>query len=281
MGDDTLRLLIVDDEAPARWRLRALVGELHDSGAIVVGEAADAEQALAALRAAPAQAPVDALLLDIGLPGRDGLKLAAALRALALPPAVVFVTAHAGHALTAFELDATDYLTKPVRRERLAEALQRLRQRRSRRPGAAAADVPALVVQDRGRLLRVPHDEVLYLKAEQKYVTLRTAQHRYVIDESLSELEPRLGAGFLRVHRNALVARRAIRALELRVLDEEGEAAEGEQGADTARGRARDADAAAAAEGWAVRVAPLDEWLAVSRRQLAAVRAALAGEAPS
>ncbi|MBX3600444.1 MAG: response regulator transcription factor [Rubrivivax sp.] len=263
MADEALRLVIVDDEAPARWRLRALLGELPDSGAEVVGEAANADQALAALRAAPADAPVDALLLDIGLPGRDGLKLAAALRALAQPPAVVFVTAHAGHALTAFELDATDYLTKPVRRERLAEALQRLHQRRARRAGSAVAEGPALVVQDRGRLLRVPHDEVLYLKAEQKYVTLRTAQHAYVLDGSLAELESRLGAGFLRIHRNALVARRAIRALALRPA---GEAAGSEGGDGT--------------EGWAVQVAPLDEWLAVSRRQLAAVRAALADAEP-
>ncbi|MBX3636161.1 MAG: response regulator transcription factor [Rubrivivax sp.] len=259
MPDTPLRLLIVDDEAPARWRLRALVGELGDAAAEVVGEAADAEQALAALRAAPAGAPVDALLLDIGLPGRDGLKLAAALRALPQPPAVVFVTAHAGHALTAFELDAADYLTKPVRRERLAEALHRLRLRRARRGGAALAEAPALVVQDRGRLLRVPHDEVLYLKAEQKYVTLRTAQHSYVLDDSLADLEQRLGGGFLRIHRNALVARRAIRALELRAVEGGDTGGDGEAG-------------------WAVRVAPLDEWLAVSRRQLAAVRAALTSE---
>jgi two-component system response regulator AlgR len=260
MAEEPLRLVIVDDEAPARWRLRALLGELPGSAAEVVAEAATADEALAALRAAPAAAPVDALLLDIGLPGRDGLKLAAALRALPQPPAVVFVTAHAGHALTAFELDATDYLTKPVRRERLAEALQRLHLRRARRTGAPAAEGPALVVQDRGRLLRVPHDEVLYLKAEQKYVTLRTAQRRYVLDDSLSELEQRLGAGFLRVHRNALVARRAIRALALRPGEGADAGAEGEVG-------------------WAVQVAPLDEWLAVSRRQLPAVRAALAAEA--
>lgn len=263
MAEDPLRVLIVDDEAPARWRLRALLDELPDRAAEVVAEAATADEALAALRAAPADAPVDALLLDIGLPGRDGLKLAAALRSLPQPPAVVFVTAHAGHALTAFELDAADYLTKPVRRERLAEALQRLRQRRARRAGPAAAEAPALVVQDRGRLLRVPHGEVLYLKAEQKYVTLRTAQHAYVLDDTLAELEQRLGAGFLRIHRNALVARRAIRALELRPgAGGDGPAGEGD----------------GAAEGWAVQVAPLDEWLAVSRRQLAAVRAALAGD---
>jgi two-component system response regulator AlgR len=104
-------------------------------------------------------------------------------------------------------------------------------------------------------VLRVPVAEVLYLKAELKYVTLRTAQHTFVLDDSLAELETRLGERFLRVHRNALVARAAVRALERRTLAGEGE----EEGG----------------ESWAVRVAPVDEWLAVSRRQLAAVREAL------
>ena len=244
---DALRLLVVDDEELARLRLRALLEALPEAGAVIVGEAGDAEGALALLRAQPA----DAVLLDIGLPGRDGLRLAVALQALPRPPAVVFVTAHAGHALRAFELEAVDYLTKPVRRERLLAALQRVRQR-LRSPAAAPAEGPALVVHDRGRVLRLPHAEVLVLKAEQKYVTLRTAAHAYVLDESLADLEQRLGAGFVRIHRNALVARCAIRELQLRGSD---------------------------ADGWAVRVAPLDEWLAVSRRQLATVRAALAGSA--
>jgi len=244
-----LRLLIVDDEALARLRLHSLVDSLPEAGAVVVGEAGDADSALAWLQAAPA----DAVLLDIRMPGRDGLRLAAAMQALPQPPVVVFVTAHAEHALKAFELEAVDYLTKPVRRERLLAALQRVRQRL--RPVAEALpEGPALVVNDRGRVLRLPYAELLYLKAEQKYVTLRTAEHSYVLDETLTELEQRLGDAFIRVHRNALVARRAIRELELRDVD---------------------------AEGWAVRVAPLDEWLAVSRRQVAAVRAALAGTGPA
>ena len=242
-----LRLLIVDDEALARLRLRSLVGSLPEADAEVVAEAGDAESALALLRTTP----VDGVLLDIRMPGSDGLRLAAALRALDKPPAVIFVTAHAEHALQAFELEAVDYLTKPVRRERLLAALQRLAQRRGPAP-ETAPEGPVLVINDRGRVLRLPHAEVLYLKAEQKYVTLRTADRAYVLDESLTELEQRLGRAFIRVHRNALVARRAIRELQL-----------------------HDADA----DGWAVRVAPLDEWLSVSRRQVAQVRAALAGGA--
>jgi two-component system response regulator AlgR len=146
-----------------------------------------------------------------------------------------------------------------VRRERLQAALQRVMQRTAHglAPGvvprhAAGADEPAIVVSDRGRLRRVPVADVLYLKAELKYVTLRTAGHTFVLDDALSDLEQRLGDRFLRVHRNALVARHAVRALERRTDPEEG------------------------GETWAVQVAPNGEWLSVSRRQLAAVRDALA-----
>jgi len=244
----TLRVLVVDDEPLARLRLRSLLDGMDSPAVQVLGEAADADEALRWLQ----QGSVDALLLDIRMPGRSGLALAEALKALPAPPAVVFVTAHAEHALKAFDLEAVDYLTKPVRRDRLQAALQRVAQRLQ--PAAApAAATPVLVVHDRGRVLRLPLDEVLYLKAELKYVTLRTAGHSYVLDDALADLEQRLealGAGFIRVHRNALVARHAVRALEYR-SEERGE------------------------EGWSVRVAPLDEWLMVSRRQLPAVREAL------
>ena len=246
-----LRIRIVDDEELARTRLRGLLTQCAEPETRVVGEAANATQALVVL----ATQPCDLLLLDIHMPGRDGLALADELRRLVPAPAVVFVTAHAGHALRAFDLDAVDYLTKPVKRERLQAALQRVAQRRGLMAPGAAED-PCLVVSDRGRVVRVPVDEVLYLKAELKYVTLRTLQHSYVLDESLAELQTRLGDRFLRVHRNALVARTAVRELERRSSGGE-------------------ADDEAGAESWAVRMAPLDEWLAVSRRQVAAVREAL------
>ena len=250
-----LRVLIVDDESLARLRLRQLVGECAEPRAVVAGEAPDAAQALAWLEAHDC----DVLLLDVQMPGADGTQLAALLRGRARPPAIVFVTAHAQHAVKAFELEALDYLTKPVRRERLQAALQRVARRlapRTAAPEAAAADAPVIVVNDRGRVTRVPLGEVLYLKAELKYVTLRTVRHTHVLDEPLADLEARLGERFLRVHRNALVARHAVRALERRVLAGEGDDESG--------------------EGWAVRVEGLDdEWLAVSRRQLGAVREAL------
>ncbi|MDE2297665.1 MAG: response regulator transcription factor [Burkholderiales bacterium] len=252
-----LRILIVDDEELARLRLRGLVNDCVEPKARVVGEAANAAQALAWL----ATQRCDLLLLDVQMPGRDGTQLAEELRRQPEPPAVVFVTAHAQHALRAFDLEAVDYLTKPVRRERLHAALQRVAQRLALRPSSPPVPAPGadeagvIVVADRGRVLRVPLAEVLYFKAELKYVTLRTAERTYVLDEALSDLEQRLGERFLRVHRNALVARSAVRALERRVVAGERE----EEGG----------------EGWAVCLAPVDEWLAVSRRQVAAVREAL------
>jgi two-component system response regulator AlgR len=250
-----LKVLLVDDEPLARLRLRALLQDCADPASEVIGEAGDAAAAEALLH----QRPCDLLLLDIGLPGRDGMQLAAALRVMPEPPSVVFVTAHAEHALRAFELDAVDYLTKPVSRERLRSALQRVAQRRRApevpQPPADATRV--LVVHDRGRVLRLPLADVLYLKAELKYVTLRTAAHSYVLDDALADLEQRLGDGFLRVHRNALVARSAVRALQRRRSDGAG----GDEGH---------------AEHWAVQLMPTGEWLAVSRRQLQAVREALA-----
>ena len=264
-------MLLVDDEALARLRLRTLIDDCTEPRASVVGEAANAAQALEWLQAqrsgnAPGDRACDLVLLDIQMPGRDGTQLAEELRALPHPPAVVFVTAHAGHALKAFDLEAVDYLTKPVRRERLQLALQRVAGRLA--PLAAAVEPtaqpdPVLVVSERGRVVRVPLAEVLYLKAELKYVTLRTAAHTHVLDDALSDLEQRLGPRFLRVHRNALVARSAISALERRTMIDKG--SDGE-----------DAEEGATSDCWAVQVAPVGEWLAVSRRQASAVREALA-----
>ncbi|HXD41129.1 MAG TPA: LytTR family DNA-binding domain-containing protein [Ramlibacter sp.] len=244
----SLQVLLVDDEALARSRLRTLLGDCTSPTAAVAAEAANSAQAMDLLQ----RHRFDVVLLDIHMPGADGLALAQALRSLAQPPAVVFVTAYAEHAVTAFELEAVDYLTKPVRIERLRTALQkveRLAQAKLGAPPAAAPEI--LLIQDRGRTERVPLAEVLYFKAELKYITVRTAAKSYILDASLSELEDRHAAHFLRVHRNALVARRAVRALEKHYDPEEG-------------------------EGWAVRLNGIDEVLAVSRRQLSAVREAIA-----
>jgi two-component system response regulator AlgR len=242
----SLQVLVVDDESLARSRLKTLLGGCASPPVTVAGEAGNAAQAMELLR----RISFDAVLLDIHMPGADGLALAQALRALPRPPAIVFVTAHSEHAVAAFELEAVDYLTKPVRLERLQLALQKVE-----RLGAARAaplvDPEVLLIQDRGRTERVPLLEVLYFKAELKYITVRTAARSYILDASLSELEDRHPGQFLRIHRNALVARRAVRALEKHYDPEEG-------------------------DGWALRLNGIDELLAVSRRQLSAVREALA-----
>ena len=242
-----LKMLLVDDEPLARSRMRTLLADCTDPGAEVAGEAANAAQAMEHLR----RQSFDAVLLDIHMPGADGLALAGVLRGLPDAPAVVFVTAYAEHAVSAFDLEAVDYLTKPVRLERLQLALNKVERAVQARNGGQETEQEVLVIQDRGRTERVPVIEVLYFKAELKYITVRTAARSYILDGSLSDLEERHGAQFLRVHRNALVSRRAVRALEKHFDPEEG-------------------------EGWAVRLSGIDESLAVSRRQLSAVREALA-----
>ena len=243
-----LRVLLVDDEALARSRLTTLLGDCLAPSAVVAAEAADAVQAMTALRFGT----FDVVLLDIRMPGMDGVTLAKTIAALPQPPAVVFVTAHAEHAVQAFELEAIDYLTKPVRLERLQQALQKVERLAQSSKGLYADTAEeTLIIQDCGRTERVPLSEVLYLKAELKYVTVRTAVRSYILDGSLSELEEKHAAYFMRIHRNTLIARRAVRALERHFDAEEG-------------------------EGWAVRLNGIDELLAVSRRQLSAVREAIA-----
>jgi two-component system response regulator AlgR len=261
-----LAVLIVDDEPLARMRMRSLVETCPEPRAVVVGEAGDPAEAMQRILTKPC----DLVLLDIVMPGGTGLKLADEIRRMPSGPMVVFVTAHAEHALRAFEVDAADYLTKPVRRERLQAALLRVAQRRAQEPLAAPAG-PVLVVSDRGRVLRVPAAEVLYLKAEQKYVTLCSTRGTWLLDDALADLEQRLGEGFLRVHRNAVVAVAAVRALERR---RGGEEAESGDGADTVMGSGGGGDEG----GWQLQVANGD-WLSVSRRQLPAVREVLARRA--
>ena len=246
-----LNVLIVDDEQLARQRLRTLLGDCAQPMATVGGEAKDAAQALALLE----QVQFDAILLDIHMPGGDGLALARNLKAMpnfqTNPPAIVFITAHAEHAVEAFELTATDYLTKPVRLERLQNSLQKIEHfRQSIRqpdPETPSNFNGVLIIQDRGITERLPLTEVLYLKAELKYISVRTALKTHILEGSLNDLELRFPNHFLRVHRNALVATHAIRSLEKHLDPDEGEC-------------------------WAVRLSGIDEVLMVSRRQLAAVK---------
>ena len=244
----TLRVLLVDDELLARQRLRTLLADCTAPQAEVLAEAANGPQAITALK----QGTFDLVLLDVRMPGMDGVQLAHTISSMSGPPAVVFVTAHAEHAVQAFDVAAVDYLTKPVRLERLQQALQKVeRLVQSRLLQNAYFSVDSLIIQDRGRTEKVPLAEVLYLKAELKYITVRTATRSYILDGALNELEEKYAAQFMRIHRNALIARRAVRALEKHYDAEEG-------------------------EGWAVRLNGIPELLAVSRRQLSAVREAIA-----
>ena len=244
-----LRALLVDDEELARSRLRTLLADCSNPGVVVAAEAATSAQALSALQGAT----FDVVLLDVRMPGPDGVSLARHIASMAASPAVVFVTAHAEHAVQAFEVAAADYLTKPVRLERLQQALAKVeRNIQSKRAPVPDSDEVVLIIQDRGRTERLPISEVLYLKAELKYITVRTATRSYILDGALNDLEETHAAHFMRVHRNALIARRAVRSLEKHYDPEEREA-----------------------EGWAVRLNGISELVIVSRRQLGAVREAI------
>jgi two-component system response regulator AlgR len=215
----TLRAILVDDEALARARLSSLLADLAEEIPVeVVAEASSGEVALA--RAA--DTPADVVLLDIQMPGMSGLEAARRIAALPDPPAIVFVTAYDEHALHAFEVRAVDYLLKPVRLARLREALSRLRPL-SRDEGAGPAPRrDHFSVLEPGRLWRVPVADVLYLRAELRYVTARTREREYLLDESLVKLEEEFGDEFLRIHRNCLVARRHLVGFVRQVDEGEG-----------------------------------------------------------
>ncbi|MCB1738929.1 MAG: response regulator transcription factor [Gammaproteobacteria bacterium] len=208
-----MRILIVDDEPPARARLRAM---LADTGiGEVLGECADGASAMACIL----QQPVDVVLLDIRMPGMDGLEVARHLCALPTPPAVIFTTAYDSHALAAFETQAVDYLLKPIRQDRLVAALQRARSLTRAQLLGLGESVGDNVVRTHvsasinGNLRLVPIAEVCYLRAEHKYVTARHIHGELVLDESLAVMEREFGDRFLRVHRNALVAPAHVRGL--------------------------------------------------------------------
>lgn len=253
-----LRLLIVDDEAPARSRLRDLLGDITaELPTEVVAEAGDG---IAALESIDGMAPgaIDIALIDIRMPRMDGIELAQHLARLAPPPAVIFATAYDEYAVKAFELNAIDYLLKPVRAERLAAALKKARP--AALPETMLRELAPegrhhLRCPERGRVLLVPVAEVLYFKAEQKYVTARTAAREYLLEESLAQLEHEFAARFVRIHRNCLVAREAV--------------------AGCARESAGAAEGDAPEPHWTLVLKGVPERLPVSRRQWAQVKAQL------
>ncbi|KGM52816.1 chemotaxis protein CheY [Lysobacter concretionis Ko07 = DSM 16239] len=209
-----MRVVIADDEPLALARLRGLLKDLP--GIEVVAEAGDGQQALQAC----AEHEPDLVLLDIAMPGIDGLEAARHLAAFEPRPAVVFCTAYDAHALSAFEAEAIDYLVKPVRAERLAAALERVRTfaaGRERNAGSATDRKTGprshLCARLRGSLRLIPVEDVRYLYADEKYVVVHHARGEDLIEESLKSLEDEFGERFLRIHRNCLVARHEITEL--------------------------------------------------------------------
>lgn len=241
-GQD-LYVLVVDDEPLARAKLQSMLAKCTQPRISRVVEAASGEHALIAA----AGCPVNVALLDVQMPGMSGVALARTLRERYQQMAFIFVTAYEDYAFAAFEVEAVDYLNKPVRMERLEAALERAARWLAGRD--TVADEAHLVVRERGALIRVPLASVLYFKAEMKYTTIRTAEREYVIETPLTELETEHAARFVRVHRNALVANAAIVSL--------------------VKHAAPDDDSG---DGWVIHLRSSDETLAVSRRQLAAVR---------
>ena len=249
-----LKVLIVDDEPLARDRLRTLLSDIAAQFAsIVVGEAANGLAALEVLR----DQAVDVVLADIRMPGMDGIELASHLGRLEKPPSVIFTTAYDNYAVQAFDLNAVDYLLKPVRTQRLLAALQKVP---AQHPDAAVlagigqevrgGGRTHLSCHERGRLLLVPVGEVLYFKADLKYVSARTVDREYLLDEALTHLENEFSERFMRLHRSVLVAKTALAGFEKAAGDD------------------------AEAYGWAL-LRGVPEKLPVSRRQWAPAKAAM------
>jgi two-component system response regulator AlgR len=209
-----MKVLIADDEAPARERLKALLARCEPPPELV-GEARDGREAL---RQCAVSKP-DLVLLDIRMPGMDGMDCARGLSRLRDGPDVVFVTAYDDHALAAFEVAAVDYLLKPIRVERLQAALERAARRRSGQNGDtqdewAPSPRSRLCIQGQGGMRLLDLDEVAYFYAEHKLTRVRTARENFLIPESLKILEAEYRSSFVRVHRSALVSIRWIERLE-------------------------------------------------------------------
>jgi two-component system response regulator AlgR len=250
MNSPNLKILIADDEAPARNRLRELLADI--SAINIVAEAKNGHDALN--QANDYQPHI--VLLDIRMPTMDGIEAARHLQKMTNPPAIIFTTAYDSYAMQAFDIQAVDYLLKPIRLERLQVAMGKARALLPQQLEALAAINPQrshFSINERGRILLVPLVDVIYLRAEQKYITIRTAQRKYLLEESLTHLEQEFGKLFIRLHRNCLVARGYIVGYEKRNIDS-----------------AADAHIEAASVGekqWFALLKHVPETIAISRRQ--------------
>ena len=208
-----MKCLVVDDESLARQRLTRLLDDMGEW--TVCGEAANGEQALQQVQ----QLRPDLVLMDIRMPGMDGIEAARHIVQLENPPALVFATAYGDHALEAFETQAVDYLLKPIHPQRLQQALDKARrlssvQLEKLQKSQADSRRTHLCARKRGNLELIPINEVVYLQADNKYVTVCSATQQILIEDSLKSLEQEFSSCFIRIHRNALIAVTAIRGLE-------------------------------------------------------------------
>jgi two-component system response regulator AlgR len=209
-----VKILIVDDEKPARDRLSRMVGELGQHE--LVGEAVNGVEALGMSQS---REP-DIVLMDIRMPGMDGIEAARHIARLDEPPAVIFTTAFSDHALEAFETHAVDYLLKPVKQERLKDAIDaaiRPTRAQAARSGDALSGLEPrqhICARVRGSLVLVPIDNIFYFHAEQKYVTVRHTEGEVLIEDALKALETEFGDRFFRIHRNALVSLEALGGMQ-------------------------------------------------------------------
>ncbi|WP_085830889.1 LytR/AlgR family response regulator transcription factor [Collinsella vaginalis] len=195
-----LRAMIVDDEAPARSELRYLLEQTGEIGSVT--EASSVRSAIETLM----NSRVDVAFLDISMPGASGMQLAEALRKLKTPPAVVFVTAYSDHALEAFEVDAVDYLMKPVEEDRLARAIEKVLSRVKPLPETKATSVERIPVEKGGRKVLIPVEQIRYIMAKDDYSCIFTDDDRFLSTTSLAQFESKLSEfGFFRVHRRYIV----------------------------------------------------------------------------
>ncbi len=209
-----MKILIVDDESLARQRMRDLLTDLGETE--IVGEAVNGSEAIEKT----VTLKPELLLIDIRMPVMDGLEAAMHLQGIENPPMIIFTTAYDEHALEAFEVNAIDYLLKPIRKERLASALQKAHPVSSQqlKDASRAADSNAtrshISVHMRGRITLIPVHDIIYFIADNKYVTVRTATEQHLIEESLVSLEEEFSERFLRIHRGSLVNTDYLRGME-------------------------------------------------------------------
>ena len=255
LPNSAARLLIVDDEIPARRRLRDLLDDCREQFPLTIAdEAANGVEAIEIIN----QGGIDIVLTDIRMPVMDGLEVARHIANMDSPPKLIFVTAFDQYAVNAFELNAIDYLLKPIRQERLLTALNKAITLKPAQAeaiaGAALARRRHLSIHERGKIVLVPMADVLYLKAELKYVTVRTAQKEFLLEESLTKLGEEFAGLFTRIHRNTLVATKAVVGFE-KVADGGPDGEDDPQHGD------------GVGTHWAVVIRGIPEKLAVSRRQ--------------